>query len=159
LLAVPAYRLACDRRKAQIAGMAEHKTLPTRERELKLCQGARLRRLRVALGVSQTDAAAVAGLTKFKWNHMEAGRHPIDPLALQIFCDAHGTGADYVITAKRATLRDDLQAKIALQEAKDMKSEREAQSPLSAQSATENETDRAGSSKRKRPVSQAVAAA
>jgi transcriptional regulator with XRE-family HTH domain len=101
--------------------MAEHKTLTDHARTLKEAQGERLRRLRVVLGVRQADAARLTGLTPFKWNHMEAGRHPIDPLALQMFCDAHGTGADYVITAKKATLRADLLDKIVLQESEDRK--------------------------------------
>jgi transcriptional regulator with XRE-family HTH domain len=148
--------LACGKRKAQVQTMAEHKNLPAREKELKQSQGGRLRHLRVALGLSQTEAATVAGVSLFKWHRMEKGEHPIDPLALQIFCDAHGTGADYVITAKRGTLRDDLQAKIALQEAAAQAS---AQAIKSAEQSKGTATDNSGPARRKRLTGQAVAAA
>lgn len=70
-------------------------------------QAERLERLRRALGITQTAAAKIAGVSIFKWHRMEGGLHPIDPLALQIFCDAHSIGADYVITAKLAALTTD----------------------------------------------------
>jgi transcriptional regulator with XRE-family HTH domain len=74
-------------------------------------QAARLRRVRIALEISQAEAARTAGVSVFKWNRMELGQHHIDPLALQIFCDAHRIGADYVITAIRSTLPEWLQEK------------------------------------------------
>lgn len=124
LAPLPLGVLACGYRKGQIVTMPKPTIPPALETRLRE-QAARLRRLRIALNTSQAEAARLSGVSTYKWHRMERGDHPIDPLALQIFCEHHGTGADYVITARKATLRDDLLGSIALAE----KEDREDQSP------------------------------
>jgi transcriptional regulator with XRE-family HTH domain len=75
-------------------------------------QAARLHRLRRAIGITQTKAAEVVGVTLFKWHKMEHGQHPIDPLALQIFCEEYGIGADYVILSTYTTLPPVLRGRV-----------------------------------------------
>jgi transcriptional regulator with XRE-family HTH domain len=83
-----------------------------RKQERQEDQGARLHRLRRALGISQTKASEIVGVTLFKWHKMEHGQHPIDPLALQIFCEEYGIGADYVILATYTTLPPVLRGRV-----------------------------------------------
>jgi hypothetical protein len=100
-------RLRAESAKARLRDMLKTPKDPAQLAALEArqyAQAERLERLRAALGITQTAAAKIAGVSIFKWHRMEAGQHPIDPLALQIFCDAHKIGADYVITAKLSAL-------------------------------------------------------
>jgi transcriptional regulator with XRE-family HTH domain len=101
-------------------------------------QGARLRHVRRALGLTQTAAADIAGVSIFKWHRMELGHHPIDPLALQIFCEAHKIGADYVITAKLSGLSEDLARKLVAMQLEDQEQPPSNRSRRAAASAAGN---------------------
>jgi transcriptional regulator with XRE-family HTH domain len=101
----------------------QFKALETRKR----VQGARLRRLRLALGLSQKQAAAIAGISNIRLNRMEAGVQSIDPLALQTFCEANRVGADYVIVASRSSLLAELRDRIAELEDQELEAAKQGQ--------------------------------
>jgi hypothetical protein len=99
--------LDCAKRNSQIGFMPKlppNRVVLDRKLERQQDQGARLHRVRCALGISQKSAAETVGVPYLKWHKMEHGTHPLDPLALQIFCEKYGLGADYVILAMYTAL-------------------------------------------------------
>ena len=64
-------------------------TGPTKPTILTRRLGARLKKLRKAKGLTQTQAAELLGITKGRWSHMEHG-HFTNLNKLQAACDAIG---------------------------------------------------------------------
>lgn len=93
-------------------------------------QAARLRRLRIAHGISQADAARICSVSVFKFNRIELGQHPIDTSALELLFVEFGAGADYVISGKRSTLPDDLHDAIVMAELHEAQQARDGTLPV-----------------------------
>jgi transcriptional regulator with XRE-family HTH domain len=100
-----------------------------RKSERQKAQAARLQRVRRALGISQKYAAETVGVPYLKWHKMEHGTHPLDPLALQIFCEKYELGADYVILAMYTALPPVLREQVLQMEQEELRQAREGISP------------------------------
>jgi DNA-binding XRE family transcriptional regulator len=96
-----------------------------RKQERQKAQAARLQRVRCALGISQKKAAETVGVPYLKWHKMEHGTHPLDPLALQIFCEKYELGADYVILAMYTALPPVLREQVLQMEQEELRQARE----------------------------------
>jgi len=63
-------------------------------------QAARLTRLRERLGLTVTDAAKMAGVSRFAWARMERAESNLDAVALARFVNAAKLPAEYVVTGR-----------------------------------------------------------
>jgi transcriptional regulator with XRE-family HTH domain len=99
--------------------MAKQKLDPIK-REQQERQAARLRRTRLALGITQTEAAKKAGVSVYKWNRMELGVHPIDTCALENFAATFETATDYVLVSNKEVLKSDIRKRIEDMETKEV---------------------------------------
>ncbi len=78
------------------AGSATH----TFRREM----GARLRLVRLALGLPAGRMAAEFNVTASRWSHWEHGRHPADLLIMARLCRRYGVTLDYLYLGSESGL-------------------------------------------------------
>lgn len=112
-------RLCAVSAKDRLTSMAKQKLDPVK-REQQQRQAARLRRTRIALGITQTEAAKKAGVSVYKWNRMELGVHPIDTCALENFAKSYETATDYVLVSNKEVLKQEIKDRIARMEDREM---------------------------------------
>lgn len=78
--------------------------------------GARLRAVRLALGLTQKDLYEPLGVKAATWNHWESGKRLPDPLVMAKLKEMHGISMDWIYAGDPSALPFSL-AKIMLRAA------------------------------------------